>query len=63
MKYIHECLLWHCLVECCIEYAYLWNLWEKSSNSIYALEVSRVVERSKVVTSLECLDNLWSEDN
>ena len=60
---IHECLLRHCLMECCIEYAYLWNLWEKSSNSIYTLEVCRIVKRSKVVASLECLDNLWSEDN
>ena len=45
-------------MECCVEYANLWHLRSDLLNSVYTLEVCRVVEWSKVVASLEYLENL-----
>ena len=58
---VHVSVVRHCLVECCIEYTYLWNLRSNLLNGVHALEVCRVVEWCKVVASLEYLKNLVCE--
>ena len=45
---IHISLRRHGLMECSVEYTNLWEVWHQLANSVYALEVCWVVERSEV---------------
>ena len=60
---IHIGIVWHSLVEGCVEHTNLWKTWHQFRYGIHALEVCGVVKWSEVAALLKHLEHLVGEQH